>query len=134
MTIDNSPLGRSRHCSSVPSDKFGCKYGPTSNTTSPQLTLGTLSRRRRWRLRKFLRQVKGRPTLHMMTVFLYHKHLFVKLLFSHTLIIFWPHQAPTFLSSFSSPARHVFSKNHFIFKFSTLKIHLSLVYIWFIWL
>ena len=32
-------------------------------------------------------QVNGRGTLHMMTVFLYHKHLFVKLLFPHTLII-----------------------------------------------
>ena len=30
-------------------------------------------------------QVNGRGTLHMMTVFLYHKHLFVKLLFPHTL-------------------------------------------------
>ena len=32
-------------------------------------------------------QVNGRGTLHMMTVFLYHKHLFVKLLFPHTFII-----------------------------------------------
>lgn len=32
-------------------------------------------------------QVNGSPTLHMMTVFLYHKHLFVKLFFPHTLII-----------------------------------------------
>jgi len=32
-------------------------------------------------------QVNGRGTLHVMTVFLYHKHLFVKLLFPHTLIV-----------------------------------------------
>lgn len=37
VTNDNSPLGRSRECSSLPSVKFGCKYGFATRTSSTSI-------------------------------------------------------------------------------------------------